>query len=61
MMKTRAIRKRLGGSIDLLSPFPEKPKGMHWETYQRLREEAEQANHLSWLLIGKQLGFDRWV
>ena len=54
MMKARGIKERLGGSTDPSIPFPEKPKGMHWETYQRLREEAEQANHLSWLLIGKR-------
>jgi hypothetical protein len=57
MMKARAIRESLGGSINLSLPFPEKPKGMHWGTYQRLREEAEQAYRLSWLLIGKQFGF----
>jgi hypothetical protein len=57
MNKASAIRERLGGSINLSLPFPEKPKGMHWGTYQRLREEAKQANRLSWLLIGKQFGF----
>lgn len=31
------LRKRLGqvGSLD--EPFPTKPKGMHWKTYQRLK------------------------
>jgi hypothetical protein len=25
-------------------PFPAKPKGMHWLTYQRLRREEAEAN-----------------
>ena len=57
MMKAQAIRERLGGSINLAMPFPDKPKAMHWKTYHRLREEAKQANHLSWLLIGTWFGF----
>ena len=24
-------------------PFPEKPKGMHWKTYQRLYDEHDAA------------------
>lgn len=39
--KAREIRKRLGceGSFD--DPFPLKPKGMHWKTYERLERECE--------------------
>jgi hypothetical protein len=49
------IRMRLGGDPGMWTPFPEKPKGMHWRSYDRLRERAataeEAANeHLSmWL------------
>ncbi len=41
---TRAlkIRDRLGEKGGLDDPFPEKPKGMHWKTYQRLEAEDEQ-------------------
>jgi hypothetical protein len=27
------IRERLGGSANMTEPFQEKPKGMHWRTY----------------------------
>jgi hypothetical protein len=32
-----------GGSPNMFDPFPDKPKEMHWSTYQRLRLEAEEA------------------
>ena len=44
---------KLGGSGSMAEPFPAKPKGMHWRTYDRLLLAAEQANALSippWLL-----------
>ena len=36
------IRGRLGYRGPLDDPFPAKPKGMHWTTYRRLREEEER-------------------
>lgn len=36
--KAQAIRLRLGGSANLLTPIPGKPKCMHWATYSRLLE-----------------------
>jgi hypothetical protein len=39
--KAQKICQRLGGSADPLAPFPAKPKGMHWRTYERLMEEVE--------------------
>ena len=41
--QARKIRMRLGGGVDLLEPFPQKPKGMHRRTFQRLRARAEAA------------------
>jgi len=33
----------LGGRPNLLDPFPAKPKGMHWTTYNGLKEHADAA------------------
>jgi hypothetical protein len=41
--KAQTIRRRLGGSASLLEPFPKKPKGMHWCTYERLWWQAQEA------------------
>ncbi len=35
-IRPQKIRKRLGGSANMMEPFPEKPKGMHHDTYMRL-------------------------
>jgi hypothetical protein len=41
LSRSLKIRVRLGGSPDPLGPFPEKPRGMHWRTYLRLRAHCE--------------------
>jgi hypothetical protein len=61
--KAQFIRERLGGSANMMEPFPEKPKGMHLETYMKMfwqHHEAEM-EHLAgmreWLdRLQKELG-----
>lgn len=53
--KAQNIRRRLGGSVNMLESFPPKPKGMHWETYLRLRLQAEDADLRSWGMLGEWL------
>jgi hypothetical protein len=41
--KAMKIRMRLGGSPNLFDPFPQKPKGLHKSTYERLRKIHDAA------------------
>jgi hypothetical protein len=43
LMKAQKIRTRLGGSPSMIERFPDRPKGMHWKTYHRLRAAHDQA------------------
>jgi hypothetical protein len=37
------IRMRLGASPNMMEAFPDKPKSMHWRTYDRLRRRPDLA------------------
>ncbi len=48
------LKDKLGGEAGFVYPFPEKPKGMHWKTYQRYERvyyEAEQRMEMA--LMGR--------
>ena len=47
LWKSQKIRMRLGGSANTLEEFPDKPKGMHWRTYGRLRRIHDVAEERS--------------
>jgi hypothetical protein len=55
LRRAQDIRRRLGGSANLTEPFPEKPKGMHWSSYELL--------HLSLMVLPPEplMGMREWL
>jgi hypothetical protein len=53
--RAQDIRRRLGGSANMMEPFPEKPKGMHWQTYQGLWWEHHEAE------MEQLIGMREWL
>jgi len=46
---------KLGGSNDSSEAFPQKPRGMHWRTYRRLRDQANAADAEADYLLAKSI------
>jgi hypothetical protein len=55
---TRAekLRKRMGWESGILNGSGGKPKGMHWKTYQRLKNHHDALVQVSLQDIGRKLG-----
>jgi hypothetical protein len=63
LRRAQKISTRLGGSVNMMEPFPEKPMGMHHDTYMRLwwehnrAEEERLASMREWLdKLERQVG-----
>jgi hypothetical protein len=57
--KAQKIRMRLGGSPNMLEAFPDKPKGMHWRTYDRfcrVYDAAEERSNIGLTHFLERLG-----
>lgn len=54
--RAQKIKIKLGGEVSCFEPFPPKPKGMHWRTYNARREEFEYVYHQANLATLAQFG-----
>lgn len=51
-LKAQKVRERLGSDdLGIANPFPAKPKGMHWQRYERLHARHDQALNESLKLL----------
>ena len=57
MTKADKLRKRLGWQAGIANPNTGKPKGMHLDTYQRLKSQHDALVQVSFYDIGRKLGF----
>jgi hypothetical protein len=56
LRRAQTIRKKLGGSGNMLEPFPPKPKGMHWCTYFRMTRQHNALHRVALVGMTKQIG-----
>lgn len=56
LSRAQKIRKKLGGSANMLEPFPQKPKGMHWDTYWWMEDQHYAFYRASLIGMAEQIG-----
>lgn len=47
LRRARKIRSKLGAGPGLCDPIRERPRGMHWRTFERLRAQAEEQDEIA--------------
>ena len=56
MRRADNIRRRLGWEAGIANPEGDKPKGMHWRTFERLKAEHDAFANASWAGMAERLG-----
>ena len=56
LRRADTIRRRLGWGAGIANPEGGKPKGMHWQTFWRLKAEHDAFANASWVGIAEWLG-----
>lgn len=56
MRRADNIRRRLGWGAGIANPEGDKPKGMHWRTFERLKTEHDAFANASWAGMAERLG-----
>lgn len=56
MRRAETIRSRFGWEAGIANPPGDKPKGMHWRTFERLKAEHDAFAHASWVGMAERLG-----
>jgi hypothetical protein len=54
--RTNTLRKRLGWQAGILNPVGEKPKGLHWSTFERLKARHDVAALSALTGLAEQIG-----
>jgi hypothetical protein len=56
LRQARKRRDRMNASHDLSEPVWRKPKGMHWKTFERLKDEADWYSDKALMVIAQKFG-----
>jgi hypothetical protein len=57
LSKAQSNRRKLGGDVSMVSPFPDKPKGMNWQAYRQLQIKTMQCEMVS--MQGHKVSLER--
>lgn len=56
LRRAQTIRTKLGGSANMLEPFPPRPKGMRWSTYMRMEDQHNTFYNVALVGMAKEIG-----